>query len=279
MAINFTRVIKASLFISIIRRYDYRFSWHTRLGGQIISIERAGLLVDIGSKILAYLPCEELFEIRLLRKKTRKFLYSTLLRPQRLEIGNFLLIRCNKQNSHITISLKKYRSLLFWKRLNTVIDENLNIWGRVYKSVDRGKLILIQQGLNISSRSLRSFLYNFQLPKYYRRKDRKNFSIPVKLVKMSKQKNRISLTCYLACFENQIKFLKTKTILIGCITSIRRYGLLVNTLGIRSLVHISKIPKLKRNLTNFYQVGDQISIQAVYVDYEEGRLALILNDS
>jgi len=275
MTINFTQIIKSSTFIYLIKKYNYKFSKNDIVGGKIIAVEEKGFLIDIGTSALAYLPCEEFFETIFFSKKNATNLYKKILLHQKNEISEFILISYNDKNCQAVISLKKFRAISFWKRLNSLTEENMSLWGRVYKSIDQGKFILIQQSSNISTQSLKTFIYKFQLPKYYRRKESANFLIPLKMLKTNEKKNQLFLSCRLACFQYQIKFIKTKQILVGCIVEIKRYGLLINVSGVKSLLHISKISNTKvENLIKLFKVGDLIQVSILYIDNKKGRLVL-----
>ena len=61
MYIKFSLNFENNYFFRILKKYNYQFADGDILAGKIISFEKYGFILDIGTKILAYLPKSELF--------------------------------------------------------------------------------------------------------------------------------------------------------------------------------------------------------------------------
>jgi small subunit ribosomal protein S1 len=84
----------------------------------------------------------------------------------------------------------------------------------------------------------------------------------------------------LAFLKKQSYLLKVGMIRTGCIISIKSFGIFLNVQGIKCLLHISEISTQKiMNLNSLYKKGDELKIKIIYIDLNEGRVALSMKRS
>lgn len=258
MSINFTSNFENSFFELLFKKYNYQFSKGDIIAGKVISFEKFGTLIDIGAKVLAYLPSSEISSFQ-------AFLTKQLL--NRGELLEFVLSDYRPNKKTLIISLKQLKSIITWQRLKELIREDLILSGQVKKSTKQGKLIILN--------GLKGFVLNSHLPKYYRRKQLTKLHLPLKFLELSEGKNKILLSCKLAHFKNQTNFLKPQQVIMGCITDIKSYGLFVNIYGLKGLLHISEISSQRiDNLSKRFQKGQLIQVTVLYINLNRGRISL-----
>ena len=260
MAIKFCLDFEKNNFVKLLRKYNYIFNIGDIFAGTVIGFEKSLCIVDIGSKIVSILPISEISFFQ-------SFSVNELLKFN--DVSEFLLLQYNTDKKIAIISLKKLKSLIIWQRLKTLIKENLIVSSQLEKSTRSGKIVRIE--------GLKAFVANSHLPKYYRRKKLRELSLALKFIELNENKNIIFLSCKLAHFKNQSKFLKIQQSVSGCITQIKPYGLFINIYGLKGLLHISEISSQRINdLTKIFKKGQLINVTILYINLNRGRLSLSL---
>jgi small subunit ribosomal protein S1 len=258
MSINFSLNFEKNKFFKVLKKYDYKITIGDILAGKIISFEKAGYFIEIGIKILAYLPISELFYFQYYsQKEILKF----------SDIYEFIILTQDVEDNLIIVSINKLKSKIIWQRLKEISRENLITFGHLQKSTKHGKIVNLQ-GFN-------SFIFNSDLPKYYRRKQLHKLILPLNFIEIKDNENKIFLSCKLAYFKNQIKFLKVQQSFCGCITQIKSYGLFINIYGLKSFLHISEISSERiKNLTILFKKGQIIVVTILYINTNQGKISL-----
>lgn len=262
MSIKFCLNFEKNDFVKILKKYNYKFSIGDIFAGKIIGFEKSICVIDIGSNFISILPISEIFLFQ-------SFSVREIFKIK--EISEFLLLQYDLKKNIVVISLKKLKSKIIWQRLKIIAKENLIISGLLEKSTKQGKVVRIQ--------GLKGFVTNLHLPKYYRRKKLCELNLPFKFLLLSENKNNIFVSCKLAHFKNQSKFMKTQQNFYGCIIQIKPYGLFVNVNGLKGLLHISEISSKKINdITKLFKRGQLINISILYINLTRGRISLSLKD-
>lgn len=258
MSIKFSSIFEKSIFVQLLKKYNYQFTVGDIVAGTVISFEKEAALIDIGAETLTYLPISEISQFRV-------FSTNEVFIPN--EISEFALLTYNPTKKTIIISLKQLKSILTWQRLKELGRENLVVSGQVEKSTKQGKSIIVQ--------GFKGFVSNSHLPKYYRRKQLSKLDLPLKFLELSESNNKILMSCKLAHFKNQTNFLKVQQVVSGCITDIKPYGLFVNIYGLKGLLHISEISSKRiNNLEKLFKKGQLITVTILYIDVNRGRTSL-----
>jgi len=279
MLIKFSKIIKSSLFVRIIKKYNYVFSKNEIIGGKILIAEKHGFLVDIGIDALGYLPYEEFIQKTTLKKKKLKFTpLKIILKNQKSKISDFILIDYKIGDRKSIISLTQMKKSFCLSRLRTLEQENSTIFATIFQSTRKGKILKINQFSLLSSINFKAFVPNNALPKYLKKTYKKNAQLPIKIVNINENKKtpRILVNAKSSYFNWQIKPVKRNETVIGCIMGISNYGLFINVFGIKSLLHISKISKsrIKEPLKKLFKIGDLITVSILFIDYNQGRIIL-----
>jgi len=264
MAIKFYRNFEKNNFANVLKKYKYQFTVGNIIAGKIVGFEKGLCKVDIGSNHTACLP---LYEICLYKSFLSKEIF------EKNQISEFVLLQYEPNKNISIISLKRLKSIIIWQRLKNLNQENLICFGQLQKSIKQGKFVMIQ--------GLKSFVENSNLPKYYRHNYQQfKFRLPFKIIELSQAKNKIFVSCKLAHFKNQTNFIKTNQSICGCITQIKSYGLFVNIYGLKGLLHISEISSDRiSDLTKVFKKGQLINVKILYINFNQGRIALSLKFS
>lgn len=264
MAIKFPQNFEKENFASVLKKYNYQFTVGNIIAGKIVGFEKGLCKVDIGAKYTACLP---LYEVCSYQSFLPKEIFD------KNQISEFLLLQYERNKNIIIISLIKLKSIIIWQRLKNLNQENLICFGQLQKSIKQGKFLIVQ--------GLKAFVENSNLPKYYRHTNQQfRLILPFKFIELSETKNQIFVSCKLGYFKTQTTFLKTNQSICGCITKIKSYGLFVNIYGLKGLLHISEISSNRiADLTKVFKKGQLINVKILYINFNQGRIALSLKFS
>nr|YP_011005128.1 30S ribosomal protein S1 [Analipus japonicus]WAM61991.1 30S ribosomal protein S1 [Analipus japonicus] len=246
-------------FRLLLSKYNYRLKKKDILAGVLVGIEPNYALVDLGLEQICFLPLNELS----IRFKSEKNL-DQLLRNK--FIGEFLIININ---GSIIISLKQVESIYLWNRLRQLDFKNMIIYAKIEKHLGRGKLTLFD--------GLYFFVLNSNIPKYYRRTNNQNIFIPFKFLEIKDCFHIAHVSSKCAIFSKANKSLNIGSFYLGNIVSLKDFGILINILGIKCLVHISEISKNQTlNFPSFYKRGDQIWLKIISKNTERAKISITL---
>nr|QWK42332.1 ribosomal protein S1 [Postelsia palmaeformis] len=246
----------------ILSKYSYQIKKNDILAGIIIGIESNYALVDLGLKQTCFLPLKEIS------------IYPTIDPRELLNnnfVSEFLILDINNDNSRVIVSLKRLESIYLWNRLRQIDFANMTIYAKIEKPLGKGKLVIFN--------SLRFFVLNLNIPKYYLRTNNKNLFMPFKFLEVKDFFHIAHVSSKLAIFNKVNKNLSIGQIYRGNITSIKDFGIFINVLGIKCFLHISEISQNHNKITNIsslYKLGDQIPIKIIYKDTERGRISVTL---
>lgn len=245
---------------NVLLKYNYQVKIGDILAGTIIGKERKEILIDLGLKHAAFLPTKEV-SINL------KFYPNQMLAIN--EFGEFIIINYNFNTNLTIVSLRKLHFLRLWERFKQIDFNNMILFTKLKKSIWGGKLVEFDK--------LNSFIPNFHLPKYYRRKSSLNKILTIKILEVKNKKYNIIGSSRLAIFKKQSPSLYIGLTQLCCITSIKPFGIFLNIYGLKCLLHISEIcNKNIKNINNFYKKGDQINVKIIYINNSKGKVAVSL---
>ena len=246
----------------LLSKYSYQVKKNDILAGVLIGIESNYALVDLGLEQIGFLPLKELsISVTTIKKKLLNVNF----------IGEFSIIDINPNNNRIIISLKQVESIYLWNRLRQLDFTNMIIYGKIGQTLGKGKLTIFN--------GLFFFVLNSNIPKYYRRINNQNLFIPFKFLEIKDCFHIAHVSSKSAIFSKVNKNLIIGAIFIGTIAAIRNFGIFINILGIRCLVHSSEISQKENQegtFTSFYKRGDQIKLRILSKDTERGKISITL---
>lgn len=249
-------------FALLLSKYDYKVKQYDILAGIIIGVETTHAIIDLGLKNVAFLP---LREINIQYPNTPKEFLDINF------IGEFLILYINKKTHQIIVSLKQIHSIYSWQRLKQINFQTTIIYGRLQNPLNRGKIV--------DFNGLKLYSLNLNIPKYYRRKKEIKFYIPFKFIEIKDFIHIVHVSSKLALFDKLSINLQLNKTYEGTIISIKNFGIFINILGFQGFLHISEIShKRISKLIGLYKQGDQIPVQILYKDIEQGKIFLTLKD-
>ena len=184
------------------------------------------------------------------------------------EIREFLILSSDLVRKKIIISIEKLEYLKAWEKIKQLNSENSTIYNVEFDNYNKG-------GMQVNLEGLKGFIPNSHLPKIFSSKFLPVKYIPIRFLEVDEKSNNLLLSSRAAFLQKQINNLELGQTVKGCVVDIKPFGVLINVLGIRSLLHISEISfKRIENLKQLFQVGDFIDVIVIYIDSKKQRVFL-----
>ncbi len=248
----------ANKIASVLLKYNYKVKIGDILAGTVVGIEKKQTLINLGLNQVAFLPNLEIFN-NLTESQNQPYMSS--------KTGEFMILYCEKSQNKTILSLRNLHYLRLWERFKQIDFNNMILFGFVEKSIWSGKIIKFD-GLKI-------FLPNLHLPKYYRRINKIDKILPIKILEVKDKPHSIIGSCRLAIVKKQSPSLQIGLIQSGCVLSVKSFGIFLNIYGIKCLLHISEISNKKiDNIQKLYKKGDQIQVKVIYINSSQGKIAV-----
>jgi small subunit ribosomal protein S1 len=239
-------------------KYNYEVKLSDILAGPIVGIEKRHALINLGLNQVAFLPNHEIF-VQLMENPSQIFTVN--------ETGEFMIVYSEKATSKVILSLRRLQYLRLWERFKQIDFKNMILFSFVEESIRGGKVVNFED--------LKIFISNIHLPKAYRRKKKIPTLFPLKILEVKDKPHSIIGSSRLAILKKQSLSLDTGLTTLGCILSVKSFGILLNIYGIKCLLHISEISTQKiENLPKLYKKGDQIQVKVIYVNTNLGKIAV-----
>jgi small subunit ribosomal protein S1 len=250
-----TPIFGSNKIANLLSKYNYQVKTGDILAGTIIGVERKQTVINLGLKYAAFLPNNEIFN-------TNK---ANILRIN--EIGEFLILSYDQSTDNTFVSIRKLIYLRLWERFKQLDFKNLIVFTTIKKQIRGGKIVDFD-GLKI-------FIPNSHLPKYYRRKFTINNILAIKILEVKDKRYEIIGSPRLAILKKQSMSLHVGLIQVGCVLSVKPFGIFLNIYGIKCLLHISEIFNKKiENLEKLFKKGDRIKVKIIYVNSSQGKIAV-----
>jgi small subunit ribosomal protein S1 len=247
---------------------DYKYELNMIIPGKVVHFEPRGALVDVGAKTAAFLPLTEMAMERISSPE------------EVLRIGEereFQIIATEDTEGQLRVSIKRIEYTRAWEQMQKALAEDTVVQAEVV-AVNRG-------GASVRVRCLRGFLpashivlvANFipGLPSDPRLEDLVGKELPVKLLEVDADKNRLVVSHRRALAEKSLMNVETGSVLEGTVRGIKPYGVFVESGGVSGLLHISQIShEHVEDLTTVFTMGDKVRALVVSQDREKGRVSL-----
>lgn len=254
--LNFTDKNLANL----IQKHDYDFNYNDIIAGTIISKEKNGILVDIGSNITGFLPLQEIT-------------INKLGQPIEVNINDkreFIILNKCLHKNYIVLSMSKIDNIRSWQRIKAIQQEDVISIMQII-GYNRG-------GILTNFESLCGFIPNSHfISKDAQDKD-SNYNRYFKVLEIDRELNRLTLSEKCALLSKNVDELNVGKYISGTIEDIKPYGLLVKVKMIQGLLHKSEIPNIStKKLSNVFSRGESIRVKIIYVDLKRGRVSFSIS--
>ena len=240
--------------------------------GTIISINRDGVIVDIGAKSEGLIPVNEMHSLGadpLSKVETGDKLVAYVMQPETSE-------------GEVLLSIDRARGERGWRRLQELFESGESFEGEV-TGFNKGGLLVNVEGVA-------AFVPLSQLVGL--RPERSDTgaglqtavgrTLRLKVIELNRRRNRVILSERGALQEwrsqqkeRLLSELEEGEVRKGRVSSIRNFGIFVDLGGADGLVHLSEI-SWDRNKTpeELFNLGDEVDVYVMKVDNERKKIAL-----
>lgn len=243
------------------------------LEGVVVSIDRDGVLVDIGAKSEGFIPISDA---------------QKLVDEHELTVGDTVLVSVVQpegRGEHVILSLSRARSERGWRTLQRGSEAGTMFTGRVV-DVNRGGLVVEVEGVRgflplsqISSVRVNG-ISGEELDQALARMV--GLEIPIKVLEVNRKRNRLILSERVAVQELRqqrrdqlLTELHEGEIRTGRVTRLSDFGAFVDLGGADGLVHISELAWHQvANPADVLQVGDEVKVLVIGIDHERRKISL-----
>nr|YP_010904161.1 ribosomal protein S1 [Caulacanthus ustulatus]WCH57412.1 ribosomal protein S1 [Caulacanthus ustulatus] len=249
-------------FASVLNEYKYNAHLGDIVAGTVFNIEENGLLVDIGTNTVGYLPREEIFlDTKFISNKTQGL--SNIINVTR----DFFLLAYNKHSKQLILSIKRLEYIRAWKRIKQIEEEDI-ILNTSIKKINKGGIITTLEGVQGFIPKSHLGIITKDLLKNYE-------NIKCKILLADEQNNKLILSHKKANLCITANKLRIGEIVKGTIIKVEKYGVFIQIYNILSLLHISEIGyKNIYNINEMFRKGDIIKVRVLHIDMEQGRLSV-----
>jgi small subunit ribosomal protein S1 len=230
--------------------------------GIVVQIDRDGVLLDIGSKVEAFIPMKEISAKRIFD------VYDILSIGQMVQAN---IIRLDEEGQFV-LSMKEAEVELLWNTVEAIWNsDNKVVSGEITKIVKGGMIVDI---------GVRAFLPSSQ-SHISKTEDFTTFvgqTVEGKIIQFERHKGNVVISRK-ALIETELKeekmihFGKLKEGLAykGTVSGINNFGIFVSLGLLSGLVHKSKMGKWTPEQ---FTVGHEIDVEVLEIDFDKDRLSL-----
>ena len=248
--------------------FNYKFGQGDIITGDVVRIERDGVLVDVGSKSEGFVPFKELSNIPV------GSIDDVVKIGDRLE---FYILREENENGQLTLSLKRVAQARGWVQLENQKRQDQTIRAKI-SAVVKGGVVVDVYGL-------RGFVPASQLRvKGTTPEELIGMEIPMKILETDIKRNKLILSQRMAVQEEKavqrekiLATLESGQVVSGEVVRIADFGAFIDLGGIDGLLPISEISwERVSHPSDVLKVGDVVTTKVLKVDREKGHISLSL---
>ena len=248
--------------------FKYNFEQGDIVMGNVVRIERDGILVDVGGKSEGFVPIKELSNMPIDSPE------DVVKENDRLE---FYILREENENGQLTLSLKRVAQARGWVQLEQQKKSDETIRARI-SAVVKGGVVVDVYGL-------RGFVPASQLRvKGTTPEELIGMEIPMKILETDTKRNKLILSQRLAVQEEKaaqrekiLSTLEAGQTVTGEVVRIADFGAFIDLGGLDGLLPISEISwERVSHPSDVLRVGDMVTTKVLKVDRDKGHISLSL---
>jgi ribosomal protein S1 len=257
---EFERLLEESL--------SFKFEQGDIVPGNVVRIERDGLLVDVGGKSEGFVPLKEIANINVDRIEDI------------VKVGDeqeFYILREENENGQLTLSLKRVAQARGWVQLENMKRNDDTIRAKISQVVKGGVVVDVY--------GLRGFVPASQLRvKGTTPEELIGMEIPMKILETDTKRNKLILSQRLAVQEEKaaqrekiLSTLESGQVVTGEVVRIADFGAFIDLGGLDGLLPISEISwERVSHPSDVLKVGQMVTTKVLKVDQEKGHISLSL---
>lgn len=248
--------------------FSYKFEQGDIITGNVVRIERDGILVDVGGKSEGFVPFKEISNIPI------DSIEDVIKVGDRME---FYILREENENGQLTLSLKRVAQARGW----TLLEEQ-----KKHDETIRAKIsAVVKGGVVVDVYGLRGFVPASQLRvKGTTPEELIGMEIPMKILETDTKRNKLILSQRLAVQEEKaaqrekiLGTLEAGQVVTGEVVRIADFGAFIDLGGLDGLLPISEISwERVSHPSDVLKVGQIITTKVLKVDKDKGHISLSL---
>lgn len=228
--------------------------------GLVVQIDRDGALVDIGDKMEAFIPKNEI------SNNKNAYIEDVIQIGQVVEA---IVLQKNEEGQYI-LSLKQNEVEALWNDIQNRFNTSLPIMGKVKKIIKGGLIVDI---------GVKAFLPGSQIETIkvddftgYMGQELELLIIDFNREKQNVVVSRRSLLERLVKEDKLIEFARMAVGQVhkGIVSGIEKYGAFIQIGSISGLVHVSKMNN------QILEIGQEVEVEVIGIDLEKSRFSLAL---
>ncbi len=236
--------------------------------GEILKVEKDGLLVDVGGKSEGFVPLKEIPTCHSFDDLKTQF--------QAGQVREFFVSRDFDEEVQYTLSIRRVAIFKSWDRLTELKDAN--------ETVDVTVTGTTKGGILVSIVDLKGFIPASQLRVAKTLPDLVGDQLPAKILEVDKSKNKLILSHRAAVFEQKaaqraetLRRLNAGDVVEGDIVKVTDFGVFVDIHGIDGLLPLSEITWRRiKHPSEVLALGQRIRVRVLTVDQTLQRISLSL---
>src|SRR3984885_12680675 len=247
---------------------SFRFEQGDIVTGNVVRIERDGILVDVGGKSEGFVPVKEISNMPIDRVE------DAVKVGDRLE---FYILREENENGQLTLSLKRVAQARGWVQLEQQKKNDDTIRAKISAVVKGGVVVDIY--------GLRGFVPASQLRvRGTTPEELIGLEIPMKILETDIKRNKLILSQRMAIQEEKaaqrekiLNTMQSGQVVTGEIVRIADFGAFVDLGGLDGLLPISEISwERVSHPSDVLKVGQSVTTKVLKIDQEKGHISLSL---
>ncbi len=247
---------------------NFKFEQGDIVTGNVVRIERDGILVDVGSKSEGFVPIKEI------HSAPGESIDDIMKVGDRLE---FYILREENENGQLTLSLKRVAQARGW----VLLEEHK----RKEETIKAKISAVVKGGVVVDIYGLRGFVPASQLRvRGTTPEELIGLEIPMKILETDIKRNKLILSQRMAIQEEKaaqrekiLNTMQSGQVVSGEIVRIADFGAFVDLGGLDGLLPISEISwERVSHPSDLLKVGDTVTTKVLKVDQEKGHISLSL---
>ena len=236
--------------------------------GEILRIDKDGLLVDIGGKYEGVVPMKEIPNCNTLDELQEEYKLN--------QVREFYILKDNEEHFQYLLSIRRVNMVKNWEKLAD-LKQNM-------ESLEATVLGTTKGGILASVLGIKGFIPASQLRVTKAFEDLAGDNLPVKVLEVDRSRNKLILSHRQAVFEQKsamraetLKRLQEGDIVNGEVVKVTDFGVFVDINGIDGLLPLSEITWRRiKHPSDVLGLGEKVTVQVLTIDHERQRISLSL---
>lgn len=236
--------------------------------GEILKVEKDGLLIDVGGKSEGFAPLKEIPGCFNQEELNKAYAVG--------QVKEFFILREFDEEIQFLLSVRRVAASKSWETLAELKEQNATVEVTVTGMTKGGILVNVME--------LKGFIPASQLRVAKTLNDLVGEVLPAKILEVDKSKNKLILSHRVAIFEQKaalraetLSRLNEGDLVEGEIVKITDFGVFVDINGIDGLLPLSEITWRRiKHPSEVLELGARITVSVLTVDKELQRISLSL---